>query len=101
MTKEPLAHRCGAIELLVLDVDGVLTDGGIIYGNDGHEWKVFHVRDGSGLKLWHRAGKRSAVISGRSSRAVEVRAAELGIAYVLQGTTDKGLVYQQVLAEMG
>jgi 3-deoxy-D-manno-octulosonate 8-phosphate phosphatase (KDO 8-P phosphatase) len=101
MTTDSLAQRCGAIELLLLDVDGVLTDGGIIYGDDGREWKVFHVRDGSGLKIWHLAGKRSAVISGRSSRVVEVRAAELGVSLVLQGAGDKRPAYQQVLAEMG
>src|SRR5438128_10531490 len=101
MTTDTLAQRCAAIELLLLDVDGVLTDGGIIYGDDGLEWKVFHVRDGSGLKLWHNAGKRSAVISGRSARVVEVRAAELGISYVLQGAGDKGPAYQRVLTEMG
>src|SRR5439155_18441559 len=100
MTTDSLAQRCGAIELLLLDVDGVLTDGGIIYGDDGREWKVFHVRDGSGLKIWHLAGKRSAVISGRSSRVVEVRAAELGVSFVLQGAADKRPAYQRVLTEM-
>src|SRR6266852_9311432 len=100
MTQDTLAHRCAAIELLLLDVDGVLTDGGIIYGDDGVELKVFHVRDGSALKLWHNAGKRSAVISGRRSRAVEVRAAELGIAFVLQGAADKWPAYQRLLAQM-
>lgn len=100
MTKDNLAQRCAAIELLLLDVDGVLTDGGIIYGDDGRECKVFHVRDGSGLKIWHLAGKRSAVISGRSSRVVEVRAAELGVSRVLQGAADKQPAYQRVLTEM-
>ncbi|HLJ96537.1 MAG TPA: HAD hydrolase family protein [Gemmataceae bacterium] len=101
MTHMPLSQRCLAIELLLLDVDGVLTDGGIIYGDDGREWKVFHVRDGSGLKLWHLAGKRSAVISGRSSTVVDVRAAELGVSLVLQGAADKRPAYQRVLTEMG
>ena len=94
-----LAQRCAAIEVLVLDVDGVLTDGSIIYSDNGVEWKVFHVRDGSGLKLWHKAGKRSAVISGRSSRVVDVRAEELGISLVLQGVIDKAPAYQRVLRE--
>jgi YrbI family 3-deoxy-D-manno-octulosonate 8-phosphate phosphatase len=100
MTNLTLSRRCAAIEFLLLDVDGVLTDGRIIYGDNGVEWKIFHVRDGSGLKLWHNAGKRSAVISGRSSRVVEVRAAELGIALVLQGVMDKSPAYQRVLTEM-
>src|SRR5260370_17900027 len=101
MTTDSLSQRCGPIELLLLDVDGVLTDGAIIYGDDGREWKVFHVRDGSGLKIWHLAGKRSAIISGRSSRVVEVRAAELGVSFVLQGAVDKRPAYQPVLTQMG
>lgn len=100
MTTDTLAQRCAAIEVLLLDVDGVLTDGGIIYGDDGREWKVFHVRDGSGLKIWHLAGKRSAVISGRSSSVVDVRAMELGISLVLQGAADKRPAYQRVLTDM-
>ena len=100
MTNDTLAQRCAAIEVLLLDVDGVLTDGGIIYGDDGVELKKFHVRDGSALQIWHQAGGRSAVISGRSSRLVQVRAAELGIALVLQGARDKWPAYQRVLTEM-
>ncbi len=97
---EELADRCRAIEVLVLDVDGVLTDGGIVYDAHGTEWKQFHVRDGSGLKYWQRAGKRVAIISGRNSRTVEVRAAELGIAPVVQGALDKIPAYRRVLDEL-
>ncbi len=96
-----LATRAAAIELLLLDVDGVLTDGSVIYSDDGREWKRFHVRDGSGLKLWHNAGKRSAIVSGRSSVAVERRAAELGIRPVLQGREDKLAAFAEVLAVTG
>jgi 3-deoxy-D-manno-octulosonate 8-phosphate phosphatase (KDO 8-P phosphatase) len=85
--------------MLVLDVDGVLTAGEIIYGDNGQEWKTFHVRDGSGLKLWHQAGKRSALITGRSSRVVEIRAAELGITPVVQGVADKLAAFRKVLAD--
>jgi len=94
-----LADRCRAVELLVLDVDGVLTDGSIIYSDAGQELKKFHVRDGSGLKLWHSLGKRSAIITGRSSRVVDVRAAELLIGLVIQGAADKLAAYRQVLRE--
>src|SRR5438105_11369695 len=94
-----LAQRCRAIELLVLDVDGVLTDGGIVYDVHGTEWKQFHVRDGSALKFWQHAGKRAAIISGRSSRTVELRAAELGITRVIQGTPEKFAGYQRLLQE--
>lgn len=96
-----LSTRARAIELLLLDVDGVLTDGSIEYLDDGREVKRFHVRDGSGLKLWHAAGKRSAIVSGRSSRAVERRAAELGLAPVLQGRDDKLQALTEVLAATG
>ena len=101
LVSRTLAERCAGIELLVLDVDGVLTDGGIIYADDGVEVKAFHVRDGSGLKLWHQAGKRSALITGRTSRLVEVRAAELGVGAVVQGAADKRSAYAKVLAEAG
>ncbi len=96
-----LAERCAPIELLVLDVDGVLTDGGIVYAESGDEIKTFYVRDGAGLKLWGLAGKRAALITGRESRLVEVRAAELGIAPVVQGAADKLEAYRRVLEETG
>ena len=62
-----LAARCAAIELLAVDVDGVLTDGRIVVNDQGVESKHFHVRDGLGYALWHRAGRRSAILSGRSA----------------------------------
>jgi 3-deoxy-D-manno-octulosonate 8-phosphate phosphatase (KDO 8-P phosphatase) len=96
-----LAERCTPIELLVLDVDGVLTDGAIIYGDDGTELKAFHVRDGSGLKIWQMLGKRAAIISGRRSPVVEVRAAELGIAPVVQGSLEKLPAYREILTAGG
>jgi 3-deoxy-D-manno-octulosonate 8-phosphate phosphatase (KDO 8-P phosphatase) len=92
-----LAERCAGIELLVVDVDGVLTDGSVVYTDNGVEVKAFHVRDGSGLKLWRLAGKTAALISGRTSRAVEVRAAELGIAPVVQGAADKLPAFRTLL----
>lgn len=94
-------ERAAKIELLLLDVDGVLTDGSIVYTDDGAEIKRFHVRDGSGLKLWHVSGKRSAIVSGRSSKAVERRAAELGIAPVFQGRHEKLPAFEAVLTETG
>lgn len=96
-TAPTLAQRCQAIELLLLDVDGVLTDGSVVYGTGGLEIKVFHVRDGSGLKLWHRAGKQAGIITGRSSPLVDLRAAELDIGMVLQGQSDKLAAFQEVL----
>ena len=96
-----LAERAAKVELLLLDVDGVLTDGGIVYADDGAELKRFHVRDGSGLKLWQLAGRRAAIVSGRNSPAVARRAAELGVAPVLQGRADKLAAFEALLAETG
>jgi len=98
---DPLSARCAGIEMLVLDVDGVLTDGGIIYTSEGVEVKQFHVRDGSALKIWEHEGKQAAVITGRSSRIVDVRAAEVGIGQVIQGAADKLTAYRRLLAESG
>ena len=89
------------IRLLILDVDGVLTDGRIIIDDDGVEQKQFYVRDGSGIKYWHRAGNVSAILSGRKSGAVVARARELGIAVVRQGAKDKLAAYESILAETG
>jgi 3-deoxy-D-manno-octulosonate 8-phosphate phosphatase (KDO 8-P phosphatase) len=96
-----LAARCAPVRLLVLDVDGVLTDGRIIHGDDGVEIRAFHVRDGSGLRAWLGCGKEVAWLSGRSSRAVELRAAELGIRHVYQGLADKSPVLRRLLAAGG
>ena len=87
------------IELLVLDCDGVMTDGRITLTPDGEEIKSFHVRDGSGMKYWQRVGKKVAIISGRGSRAVTCRARELGIDVVRLNAKDKLPVFEEVLAE--
>jgi 3-deoxy-D-manno-octulosonate 8-phosphate phosphatase (KDO 8-P phosphatase) len=96
-----LADRVRRVELLLLDVDGVLTDGSIVYSDSGEELKAFHVRDGSGLKIWRRAGKRAAIVSGRSSAAVSRRAAELGLDAVFQGRDDKGAAFDELLRLTG
>ncbi|HLA74123.1 MAG TPA: HAD-IIIA family hydrolase [Steroidobacteraceae bacterium] len=77
------------VRLLVLDVDGVLTDGRLFYGAKGESLKSFHVRDGHGIKQVSAAGVTVAIISGRKSAAVAKRARELGIKHVTQGATDK------------
>jgi 3-deoxy-D-manno-octulosonate 8-phosphate phosphatase (KDO 8-P phosphatase) len=96
-----LRARCAAVQLLVLDVDGVLTEGGIVLGSGGLEIKQFHVRDGSGLKMWHQAGRRTALITGRSSAAVEVRARELGVGLIFQGAADKRTTLHLALEAAG
>ena len=95
------ATRCGPIELLLVDVDGVLTDGVIAVDDRGVETKHFHVRDGSAFHLWRAAGKRSAILSGRWAPLVDRRAAELGIARVIQGTPRKGEPFRALIAELG
>jgi 3-deoxy-D-manno-octulosonate 8-phosphate phosphatase (KDO 8-P phosphatase) len=94
-----LRERCSAIDLLIVDVDGVLTSGGIVYGSPEMEIKQFNVRDGSGLHLWHLAGKRTGLLTGRSSPLVQRRAAELGIGLVVQGASEKLPAYQSMLAQ--
>lgn len=89
------------IRLLVLDVDGVLTDGRIILGADGSEHKAFNVKDGSGVKYWYRAGRQAAIITGRSSQVVQRRADELGIEVVHQGAKNKLPVLEEVRASLG
>lgn len=97
----PGGEALGRIELLVLDVDGVLTDGSIVLDAEGRELKRFCVLDGAGMKYWQRAGKRIALISGRASPAVTFRAAELGVTLVRQNAKDKLPVYECVLGELG
>ncbi len=93
--------RAARVRLLMLDVDGVLTDGRLYFTAAGEEMKVFHSRDGHGLKLLRAGGVELAIITGRSSRALERRAAELGIARVYQGIEDKAAVMDELLAELG
>lgn len=89
------------IKLLVMDVDGVLTEGGIIINSDGSESKRFSVLDGHGVWMWHRAGLQTAFISGRESEATRYRAEQLEIGYVLQGCGQKGPAFEKLLAESG
>lgn len=96
-----LEQRCQAIELLLADVDGVLTDGRVVFNNQGIEAKQFHIRDGMGIRLWHRAGYRFGVLSLRSSQVVKLRAAELDIRIVRQGAADKLATTKEILAEAG
>ena len=92
-----LEERCQPIELILSDVDGVLTNGGIILDNEGIETKRFHVRDGLGIKLWHRAGFRFGLVTVRSSHVVKMRVAELGIDIIRQGADDKMATVREIL----
>lgn len=101
-SREPtLLQRLAPLELMVFDVDGVLTDGTLYYGDHGETLKAFNVLDGHGLKWLHAAGIATALISGRSSSIVERRAEDLGIDAVLQGIDDKRAALDQLLARLG
>ncbi|MEN6449140.1 MAG: HAD hydrolase family protein [Thermoguttaceae bacterium] len=95
-----LEQRCKAIRLILSDVDGVLTDGRLVFDNQGIETKHFHVRDGLGVRLWQRAGYRFGLLTHRSSHIVKVRAAELGISILRQGTDDKLAALRGILREL-
>lgn len=97
--QDPLHDLAQSINGIVLDVDGVLTDGKIIYGSDGSEYKHFHVQDGGSLKLLAAQGVALAIITGRSSSIVQRRAEELGIVHVSQGADDKASALDQLIAE--
>ncbi len=97
---KPGAALARQLALLVLDVDGVLTDGSLYYGARGEQLKVFNVQDGHGIKLLQAAGITVAIISGRKSAAVTRRCRELGIRQVLQGISDKSAALDTLLAKL-
>lgn len=98
---DTLVERAKDIRLLVLDVDGVLTDGRLYFSAKGEEMKCFHVRDGAGIVQLLRAGLQVAVISGRQSKAVERRMTELGVTWIRQGIEDKLAALRELLDILG
>jgi 3-deoxy-D-manno-octulosonate 8-phosphate phosphatase (KDO 8-P phosphatase) len=98
---DEVESRAARVRLLLLDCDGVLTDGRITPVEGGEELKSFHTHDGHGLVMLHRAGLRSGIISGRASRLVELRAADLGVSFVRQGALDKVKAFESLMAEAG
>ena len=96
-----MERRAARIKLLLMDCDGVLTDGRIWLTESGEEQKAFNVRDGLGIQLLHRAGIKSGIITGRSSVAVEQRARELKIVFVCQGVVDKIAAFDDILTVAG
>ncbi|RKP58843.1 KdsC family phosphatase [Pararobbsia silviterrae] len=93
--------RAARLQLMVFDVDGVLTDGRLHYGPDGEEIKTFDTLDGHGVKLLRSAGVQTAIITGRSSKIVASRAKELGFDHVFQGVHDKTVVFAELLSKTG
>jgi len=93
--------RAANIKLVAFDIDGVMTDGGLHYTDDGHELKTFNVQDGLGVVLLRRAGIKVAIITGRTSNVVNCRARDLGVEHVFHGVGDKGAVSGQLLEQLG
>ncbi|WP_445487760.1 KdsC family phosphatase [Niallia sp. 03133] len=89
------------IKLIVLDVDGVLTDGRLYIGSDAVEYKAFHTQDGMGISLARQAGIKTAIITGRKSNAVLKRAEELQIDFIYEGIADKLTVLQNLIDQIG
>jgi 3-deoxy-D-manno-octulosonate 8-phosphate phosphatase (KDO 8-P phosphatase) len=98
---EKLRSKAAKVRLLVLDVDGVMTDGKIIMDHEGREIKAFDVRDGHGLKLLRQAGIEVAMLTGRNSPVVQKRADDLRIPRVRQGVYDKVAAYEEIARELG
>jgi len=97
---QDILEKAKKVKLVVFDVDGVLTNGQIIIGDNGEEYKAFHSRDGHGMKLLQHTGVEIAIITGRTSRTVEHRMQSLGIKYVYQGQRVKLPVFQQLIKEL-
>ncbi|MGQ9524051.1 MAG: KdsC family phosphatase [Armatimonadota bacterium] len=93
--------KAGKVRLLALDVDGVLTDGSVVFSSSGDELKSFHILDGMGMRLAMEAGIAVAVISGRHSSPVQLRMAELGVGEVLQGVSDKAAALRDLCVRKG
>ncbi len=93
--------RAAKVKLVVFDVDGVLTDGRLLLGDNGVEYKAFHSRDGHGMSMLRRTGVELAIITGRRSQLVAERMASLGITHVHQGHASKLPVFEQLIADLG
>ena len=98
---EEFSTRAQRIKLIAFDVDGVMTDGSLYLGDDGQEYKAFNSLDGHGMKMLKRSGVERAIITGRTSKVVAQRAANLGITYLYQGIEDKLVAWQELLAKLG
>ena len=98
---QDILDKAKAIKLLVLDVDGVLSDGRLYFSNSGDEIKAFSTLDGQGIKMLQRSGVEVAIITGRSSELVQRRASNLGITHLIQGREDKLTALNELIATVG
>jgi 3-deoxy-D-manno-octulosonate 8-phosphate phosphatase (KDO 8-P phosphatase) len=100
-TMSAIVEKAKNIKLLILDVDGVLTDGRLFFDNDGNEYKSFHARDGHGIKLLQQTGVQVAIISGRKSSTVALRMKNLGVDHVYQGHENKIAAFNEIIEKIG
>ena len=98
---QQILQKAKQLKLLILDVDGVLTDGRLFFDAQGGEYKSFHARDGHGIKLLRQTGVEVAVISGRKSQSVALRMQALGVEYVYQGHENKIAAFEEIIQSMG
>jgi 3-deoxy-D-manno-octulosonate 8-phosphate phosphatase (KDO 8-P phosphatase) len=98
---QSVVEKAKKLKLLILDVDGVLTDGKLFFDNDGNEYKSFHAQDGHGIKMLRQTGVEVAVISGRKSKSVALRMKNLGVEYVYQGHENKIAAFNELIELMG
>ena len=101
LAMKKIIEKAKKLKLLILDVDGVLTDGKLFFDNDGNEYKAFHARDGHGIKLLRQSGVEVAVISGRKSNSVALRMKQLGIEYIYQGHENKISAFHEIIEKIG
>jgi 3-deoxy-D-manno-octulosonate 8-phosphate phosphatase (KDO 8-P phosphatase) len=92
--------RANAIKLVIFDVDGVMTDGGLTIGDDGQEYKTFNTQDGLGMKLLKASGVQMAIITGRTSKVVKQRSESTGVAHFYQGVDDKLVAFNDLIAKL-
>jgi len=95
-----ISDKAKKIKLVVFDIDGVMTDGSLFFGDDGQEYKAFHSLDGHGLRMLQECGVKVAVITGRKSNVVEHRMRDLGVTLIYQGYRDKTPAFEALLAEV-
>ena len=96
LSDQEYQRRCAQIKLLILDVDGVMTDGSLYMDNQGEEFKAFNSKDGHGIRMLQECGVEAAILTGRKSKLVEHRSKDLNIKYVLQGYRDKRPAYTEL-----
>jgi 3-deoxy-D-manno-octulosonate 8-phosphate phosphatase (KDO 8-P phosphatase) len=97
---DDVLNRAKKIKLVVFDVDGVMTDGGITIGDDGQEYKTFNVQDGLGMKLLKNSGVEMAIITGRTSNVVALRAKNLGVTHLYQGVENKLIAFNDLIKKL-